>query len=218
MQQVARYSTPAVTRTSGGALALSAGGYGYGLRVASNCLFAHVVSHTGGLPGFGSLMRWLPEYGVGIIAFGNRTYSGWTATSDSALAALARTGALQPRTPRPSPALLAQRERVARLVMRWDDRLADSLAAVNLFLDRSRDRRQAELARLVEKVGPCRAGDGFDVVENALRGQWTMPCERGTLRASITLAPTMPPAVQYLEVREVPADAPPPRARLCPAS
>ena len=45
----------------------------------ANCDFAHIVAHTGGLPGFGSLMRWLPEYGVGIIAFGNRTYTGWGA-------------------------------------------------------------------------------------------------------------------------------------------
>ena len=217
MQQVTRYVPPVVSRNAAGALQLQAGGYGYGLRVASNCDFAHVVSHTGGLPGFGSLMRWLPEHGVGIIAFGNRTYSGWTAVSDSAFAALLRTGALQPRMPRPSPALLAQRERVSRLVLRWDDRLADSLAAVNLFLDRSRDRRRAELARLVEKVGPCRAGAGFDFVENALRGQWVIPCERGALRASITLAPTMPPTVQYLEVWEVPAGSGPPQRRICPA-
>ncbi|MFL5580230.1 MAG: serine hydrolase domain-containing protein [Gemmatimonadaceae bacterium] len=216
MQQVARYIPPTVSRTSSGALQLTAGGYGYGLRVASNCLFAHVVSHSGGLPGFGSLMRWLPEHGVGIIAFGNRTYSGWAGTADSALALLARTGALEPRAPLPSAALLAQRERVSRLVLGWNDALADSVAAVNLFLDRSRDRRRMEIARLMDKVGPCRAGNGFDVVENALRGQWLMPCERGALRASITLAPTMPPAVQYLEVWEVPADSPPPRRPLCP--
>jgi len=204
MQQVARYATPSVTRTATGGVRLAAGGYGYGLRVSSDCNFAHVVSHTGGLPGFGSIMRWLPEHGVGIVAFGNRTYSGWTPTTDSALAILAATGAMTPRVPTPAPAL----------VQRWDDRLADSVAAVNLFLDRSRDRRQAEIARLVEKVGPCRPGAGFDVVENALRGQWVMPCERGFLRASITLAPTMPPTVQYLEVREVP-NAEPPRRGVC---
>jgi len=36
-------------------------------------------------------------------------------------------------------------------------------------------------------------------------------CERGQLRASITLAPTMPPTVQYLGLRAVPSggEAPP---------
>ena len=66
---------------------------------------------------------------------------------------------------------------------------------------------ESEVA-LLARVGPCRAGSGFAVVENALRGQWVMPCERGALRASITLAPTMPPAVQYLDVTPVRSPAP----------
>lgn len=47
----------------------------------------------------------------------------------------------------------------------------------------------------------------FDHVENALRGQWTLDCERGQLQIAITLAPTMPPKVQYLDVRPKPAQA-----------
>ena len=161
-------------------------------------------------------MRWLPEYGVGIIAFGNRTYTGWGGVTNEALGILTRTGGLVARTPQPSAVLAARRDAVSRLVMRWDDRLADSLAAVNLFLDRSRDRRKAEIATLLNEVGSCQAGSGFDTVENALRGQWTMPCERGALRVSITLAPTTPPTVQYFELGRAPANPPPPRG-ICPA-
>ena len=199
MQQIQRPQPAAIVRGAGGPQ-LASGGYGYGLRVSGNCDFAHIVAHSGGLPGFGSLMRWYPEHGIGIIAFGNRTYSRWAGPAEEAVALMLKTGAMEPRVPQPSPSLVAQREAVSRLVLRWDDALADSLAAVNLFLDRSRDRRRAELATLQSQVGPCRAGNGFDVVENPLRGQWTMPCERGSLRVSITLAPTIPPAVQYLEV------------------
>ena len=65
-----------------GAIQLTSGGYGYGLRVAQNCTFRTIVSHTGGLPGFGSVMTWLPDYGVGIVAFGNLTYTGWSGTRD----------------------------------------------------------------------------------------------------------------------------------------
>ena len=32
-----------------------------------------------------------------------------------------------------------------------------------------------------------------------------MSCERGALQVAITLAPTMPPGVQYLAVRPAPA-------------
>ena len=55
----------------------------------------------------------------------------------------------------------------------------------------------------------------FDVVENALRGQWTIPCERGALRVSITLAPTMPPLVQFLDITHVPTPEPPKRRGYC---
>ena len=51
--------------------------YGYGLGVSDDCRFGHVVGHGGGLPGYGSLMRWLPEYGVGLIGMGNQTYQGF---------------------------------------------------------------------------------------------------------------------------------------------
>jgi hypothetical protein len=162
-------------------------------------------------------MRWLPEYGVGIIAFGNRTYTNWTAVSNEAFRLLVKTGGLQPRVPQPAPILVERRDQVSRLVMQWDDRLADSIASVNLFLDRSRDRRKAEIARLQTEVGPCRAGTSFDLVENGLRGQWTMPCDRGAIHVAITLAPTWPPTVQFLEVSKAPATPPPPRG-LCPST
>ena len=206
MQQIWRPRSPSVSR--GGAnepVGLDAGGYGFGLRVSSTCTFAHVVSHSGGLPGFGSQMRWLPEYGVGLIGLGNRTYTGWTGPFNDALLLLAKTGALQPRVPQPSPALVSARDAVTRLIIRWSDPLADSIAANNLFLDRSRDRRRAEIAALRSRVGECRAGTGFDHVENALRGEWLVPCDRGALRVGITLAPIVPPRVQHLDVSVTPA-------------
>jgi CubicO group peptidase (beta-lactamase class C family) len=212
MQQVWRPSPASVT-SGGSGVQLNSGGYGYGLRVAQTCAFPTVVSHSGGLPGFGSLMRWLPEYGVGVIAFGNRTYSGWARTVDAALDALARTGALQPRVVQPSPALVSARDAVAGLIVKWDDTVADRIAAQNLYLDESKERRRAAIARLVSAAGACAAGSGFDRVENALRGDWTMRCERGDLRVAITLAPTNPPLVQHLSV--APATAAP-RARTCP--
>ncbi|MEZ4416361.1 MAG: serine hydrolase domain-containing protein [Gemmatimonadota bacterium] len=202
MQQIHRPRPASIFRGADGTPQLSSGGYGFGLGITSTCDFAHVVAHSGGLPGFGSIMRWLPEYGVGVLAFGNRTYTSWGGPADEALALLAGTGGLEPRMPTPSAALVEQRDAVTRLILHWDDALADRLAAVNLFLDTSRDRRRAAIEALVAKVGPCRAGDGFDFVENALRGRWTLPCERGALTVSITLAPTTPPLVQYLRVTE----------------
>ncbi|HEX6104467.1 MAG TPA: serine hydrolase domain-containing protein [Gemmatimonadales bacterium] len=214
MQQVWRQDAPSAGRDSTGPR-LYSGGYGFGLRVWADCRFAHIVGHSGGLPGFGSRMQWLPEYGVGIIAFGNRTYTGWAAPIGAALAALSETGALRPRDAVPGMVLVHARSQVTKLVLGWDDGLARSIAAENLFLDRSLERRRAEIAALRRRTGACRAGSGFAYVENALRGQWILPCERGDLLVSVTLAPTMPPSVQFLEV----IPAPPPeevgRPELC---
>ena len=164
---------------SGAGVQLNSGGYGYGLRISQSCQFPTIVAHGGGLPGFGTQMRWLPEYGVGLIAFGNKTYTSWPSTFDAALDALARTGGLQPRAIEPSPALVSARDEVARLVVKWDDATADRVAAVNLFLDESRDRRRAAIDELRAQIGACAAGSGFDRVENELRGDWTMTAIAG---------------------------------------
>jgi CubicO group peptidase (beta-lactamase class C family) len=208
MQQVWRPRPATVARDSAGALQLNAGGYGFALAISQTCAFGHVVSHGGGLPGFGSLMRWLPEYGVGIVAFGNATYTGWNRVFNDAFGALAKTGALEPRVVQPSAALVTARDAVSRLIVRWDDRLAESIAAQNLFLDRTADRRRADFDALHASVGACTPSGEFERIENALRGQWIVTCERGRLRASITLAPTVPPSVQYLDVTVVPPNEP----------
>jgi hypothetical protein len=196
---------------------LNAGGYAFGLGVSQTCDFDHVVSHSGGLPGYGSLMRWLPEHGVGFIAFGSRTYTAWGAVADQAFALLSKTGALQPRAVQPSAALAAAKDTVSRLVSRWDDGAIDAVAAPNLFLDVSRQRRRESFEQVRGALGACRAEDHFEFVENALRGSWLLKCDRGVARASLTLAPTMPPTVQYLDVRVVPPAeaAVSPRPRPC---
>ncbi|HXV86394.1 MAG TPA: serine hydrolase domain-containing protein, partial [Gemmatimonadales bacterium] len=200
MQQIARYNGATVGRDAAGNLTLSAGGYAFGLGVRQTCLFPTNVAHSGGLPGFGSQMRWLPEYGVGIVALGNLTYTGWGGVMEQSFAALAATGGLQPRAPQPAPALLTRRDQVSRLVARWNDALADSLAAMNLYLDESRPRRRAALDGLLQDVGGNCRNEGPLVAENALRGRWRMRCARGDVRVTITLAPTEPAGVQYLQV------------------
>jgi CubicO group peptidase (beta-lactamase class C family) len=206
MQQLWRPGVATATKDpASGTVQFNSSGYGFGLRISQDCSYRHIVAHGGGLPGFGSVMTWLPDYGVGIVAFGNLTYTSWGRVAGPAFDALVKTGGLEPRRPRASPALTNARDAVSNLIVRWDDRAADSLAAENLFLDRTKERRRDEIAALRATVGACTPGSGFDSVENALRGQWTMNCERGKLQVGITLAPTMPPRVQSLDVRSAPA-------------
>ena len=201
MQQMARWQPAfALRATVDGPTQLSVSTYGYGLGVAQDCRFTHVVAHGGGLPGYGSLMRWYPEHGVGIIAMGNLTYAGFGGIFGDAATALYRTGAMQPRLPQPSRALLAAQKDVTQLVTNWDDALATRIAADNLFLDETKERRAARMRELQVKHGACTPASGIDA-ENALRGRWRMKCERGWLDVSITLAPTTPPLVQFINVQ-----------------
>lgn len=204
MQQAARIEGALAYRGAVDApLQLSVNSYGYGLGVSQNCRFGYLVGHSGGLPGYGSLMQWLPEHGVGLVAMGNLTYSGFGGLFNDSFAALHRTGALQPRVVKPSPALVEAQRDVTQLVLKWDDALASRVAADNLFMDETAERRAARLGELAAKHGACRAAEAPLEAENALRGSWKMPCERGWLNVAVTLAPTAPPRVQSLSVRGV---------------
>jgi len=206
MQQVSRFNGASVTPARDGKpLRLAAGGYGYGLGARATCQFRHVVSHGGGLPGFGSLMLWLPEHGVALVAVANLTYAGWSGAFQGALDALVASGGLRPRVPQPSPALLAAQSAVDGLYDAWDDAAFDVLAAGNLVLDSPRGKRRSAFVDLRAKHGACRAG--ALVAENALRGAWTRACDTGEVVFTVTLAPTQPPKVQFLEAKAGPAPA-----------
>ncbi len=203
MQQVGRFQPGGAFRgVVDGPLQFNAGGYGYGLGVSQDCRFDHTVGHGGGLPGYGSLMRWLPEYGVGLIGMSNRTYGGFGGVFNDALNELYKTGALKPRVVQPSPALLSAQADVSQLIIKWDDALANRIAADNLFLDVPAEVRKSRWESLAKDHGVCRPATSIEP-ENALRGTWKMMCERGWLEVGITLAPTMPPKVQLVSIAPV---------------
>jgi hypothetical protein len=172
--------------------------YGYGLAVGRDCRFPSIVSHGGGLPGYGSTMAWLPEYGVGLLVLANVTYAPAGSLVRPALDLLDGTGALRPRVLPASRALVEARDAIAALVHAWNDDAARRMAADNLALDRPLGQRRDDLAAMRARLGECR-GAGDVAAENWLRGTFRMQCDRGWLDVDVTLAPTNPPTVQYLE-------------------
>jgi CubicO group peptidase (beta-lactamase class C family) len=182
-------------------------GYGFGWSVQRSCAFDRIVAHGGGLPGFGSFHVFLPDHGVGVIALTNLTYHGPVRAAREALLALRRTGGLVKRTVLPSKALLAVREGIAAMIERFDETAVGRIASENFFLDKSAARRKEEIDKLRAAHGACRVEGDVDA-ENALRGTWRMACEKGWLTVRATLAPTMPPRVQWLEIAgAMPLDA-----------
>jgi CubicO group peptidase (beta-lactamase class C family) len=81
MQQCQRHIPPRPVVGPDGASRTSHGGYGMGLSVFDHDRLGTVVTHSGGLPGFGSNMRWTPG-GIGVITLANITYAHmWFATA-----------------------------------------------------------------------------------------------------------------------------------------
>jgi CubicO group peptidase (beta-lactamase class C family) len=202
MQQVWTMDTPGVhAATIGLPGAVSAGGYGFGLSLRHNGEY-RTVGHGGGLPGYGSHMRWAPDYGLGIIALANVTYANVHAACTEALDLLITQSPVEPRRVHPATALTHARDGINRLLAAWDDALADELFADNFFLDTDRARRRREFADLRARHGSLQPDGPFDA-ENWLRGRWRMQGVRGWCSVWISLSPTVPPRVQALAIESV---------------
>ncbi|HEY3837716.1 MAG TPA: serine hydrolase domain-containing protein [Bryobacteraceae bacterium] len=175
--------------------------YGYGLAVTQICQYQRYVSHSGGLPGFGSNMAWLPYHGVGIFVMTNLTYTAGATAVEQSFEVLRKTGALQPRELPPSSELLTTRDQILRV---WDSRQDLAvIAADNLFLDSPASDRLQQIHRLKERAGACQSAGALRP-ENLLRGSFTIPCQSANVRVFFTLAPTIPPKVQRLDFTVVP--------------
>jgi len=191
---------------AGGILQAAETGYGYGLRVSTDCRFEHIVGHGGGLPGFGSYMAWLPDYGVGMFAMADLTYVGPSEPISQAWDVLLKTGGLHKREWPASPILSEMRGHIMNLWKSWDDVEAKRIASMNLFLDAPVAQRRAEIQKLKDEVGECSAV-GPVIPENWLRGQFNMTCAKGNVGVFYTLSPTQPPAVQYLAFRKIDSES-----------
>ena len=179
-----------------------AGGYGYGLMIWHERDGQRHVGHPGGLPGFGTLMRWVPELGLSVILLANVTYAQCERPVRRALELISREAALPRRAIRRDPGLLAARSAVDSLIERWDDETATRLFAPNVDLDQPLSERRDELAALRERHGALVSEGDIDP-DDALRGSWRLRGERGHVELAITLAPTVPPLVETLSVESV---------------
>jgi CubicO group peptidase (beta-lactamase class C family) len=74
MQQGQRFLPVRPRMGPDGGVRVAEGSYAMGLTVFDDERLGQVVTHSGGLPGYGSNMRWIPG-GTGVIALANVTYA-----------------------------------------------------------------------------------------------------------------------------------------------
>ena len=189
-------------KNSAGQLCPLVSGYGYGLGWSKNCVGIVSVGHSGGLPGFGSQWRILPDYGIGVISYANLTYAGMGSVNSAVLDTLIAMGKLQPRQLPISPILAQRKADLLKLLPDWKNAEQSGIFAENFFPDQSVDNRRKVVQDLYAKVGPIKHV-GELIPENQLRGHFMLEGETGSIDVFFTLTPENPALIQQLDFEEI---------------
>lgn len=177
----------------------NAGTYAMGLRVTVDCELGRHLSHGGGYPGYGSFMLLLPQQGVGIFAFANRTYAGPVKPVYDAASLLKKAGLLKERPMAASPALANAYRAAGAIYAQGDVAAAGPLLAMNFLMDRDAAGWARDVAALKAQVGDCDTAAPV-APSGALSGEFTWRCTSGRVTGSLLLAPTQPPGIQSLRL------------------
>lgn len=173
-------------------------GYGYGLSITEFCDGLRGVAHGGALPGFGSHYGFFPEYGIGIMAFCNLTYSSPYPFREIGKL-LFETAELKPRQLPVSDILLERQKQMSELILNWTPESEANILAENFYLDKSREKRISEVQSVLDKAGEILEIGEFTAI-NQLRGRYKIHTENGIIHVSFTLTPEKPPLVQKLDI------------------
>lgn len=173
--------------------------YAAGLLVGRDCVLGQVAFHSGGYPGYGSHMLLLPEAGVALFAFANRTYAGPSAPVWDVAGQLQKAGFIAAR-PVPLSAALGQGYDTARRI--WDERSvvgAKDRLAMNFLLDANEAQWAKTLEGLHDQLGQCDTSAPI-APDGALSGRFAWRCARGTLSGQLLLAPAHETQIQALRM------------------
>jgi CubicO group peptidase (beta-lactamase class C family) len=204
MQKAANFSSlNAQFKYASGRSCPTAAAYAYGLRWLTDCDNRIFTGHTGGLPGFGSNWTIMPDYGIGVVCFGNVTYAPTAVFNLSILDTLVKLAGLKKRTTPPSGILEQRKQELVKLLPGWNNAKQPGIFAENFFADYSLDALKKESVSLYEKAGKITSVEQL-VPDNNLRGSFILKGEKANLRVSFTLTPESPALIQEYHITEIP--------------
>jgi len=173
--------------------------YGMGMWVAVDCDLGLTLSHGGGYPGYGSHVLLLPDHGVGIFAFANRTYAGPSGAVWDAAVALSKAGFLKDRSAPVGEELASAYRTVGAIYKQSDVAAGRDQLAMNFLMDRDAAGWGRDLASLKKQVGECDTAAPVTAT-STLSGEFTWRCAHGRVTGSVLLAPTHPPRIQSIQL------------------
>lgn len=171
--------------------------YTYGLNWMRDARGVISIGHSGGLPGYGSNWRFLPEYGIGVIFFGNVTYAPTATMNVQVIDTLITLAGLQPRLIGVSPILSQRQEQLIKIIETWQQ--TPAIFAENFFDDYPMDLLIKESNEIFGKAGKIIRYDSM-VAENQLRGYCIIHCEKKNVKMSFTLSPENPALIQAYQL------------------
>jgi len=179
----------------GGRACATTMGYGYGLRWSKDCLGRETIGHSGGLPGFGSNWMVLPDYGIGVIFFGNHTYAPGTLINYHIIDTLLAVTGLKPYKIPVSKILNQRKKELTKLLPDWKNAEQSGIFAENFFSDYFIDALRKESTAIFGSAGKIIRANEL-VAENHLRGYFILEGEKADIKISFTLTPEAPPLIQ----------------------
>ncbi len=203
-QQVHRAVDVARTEATGEGLdhvpeRIDGGGYGFGMQVIHDQRFGHLAGHSGGLPGYGSNMRWLPGRRTGAVALANSTYAPMRLLTRRMLEVLDDHGLVPTVVVPVNPDIERAADALLALVNDWSDDAANSLFADNVALDEPYERRARKAGEVVNSHGQLTR----QRIEAAYATDATLTAtaaDDSEVRIWLALSPVTPARVQEYEI------------------
>jgi CubicO group peptidase (beta-lactamase class C family) len=190
-------------RYPGGRECPSVSAYGFGLNWTKDCEGRVMIGHGGGLPGFGSHWRIMPDYGIGIVSFTNVTYAPAGYINLMILDTLINMADLSPLQLPVSPVLDQRKNELIQILPEWKNPEEANIFAVNFFLDYSLSSLRNKSKAIFKKAGKI-INIRPIIPENNLRGSFLIEGENCNIEIYFTLSPEKRPLIQEFSIVELP--------------
>jgi hypothetical protein len=157
------------------------------------------------ISGFSSEWRFLPEYGIGLAVFSNRTYCSTGEANHAAMVHLLRECEIAP-SPRNVDVLSIRSFQLLNCLRNgFDDQTSGEIFSSNLYLDKPQ-RLWLEETEQIRKILNDMESVSRVLPENNLRGTFVVTGKSGSkVKVYFTLTPENPPRIQTLKLNILPS-------------
>lgn len=195
--------------------------YGYGLFVEHDPVYGDICYHPGGYPGFGSVMCWHKDSGLGVIVLANGRYAPANVIGMRMLRVILADASAVGRTITPWKETLDAKSLILKALERLANSSEDDLESAcktvfsvlrpyyseNIEMDADLEYRADLLADALRQSGPVKIdGNGRVLVEKtSIQTEacvsWTVRCERLPLFCTVRMNPLAKPEIETIDFK-----------------